>query len=176
MGKPPIRVSSQRTVALEALFDTRRECITAVFRALGASGHDAEDLAQEVFTRAYQSFGQLEDPDRASAWLFGIARNVRREFLRRPRTLAMTSADRLASGGTDPVSQQLETERRQAVRQAVAQLQQGFRQVVELRYADGLAYQQIAERLEISVESVGVTLFRARQKLRAQLAEWRINQ
>jgi len=74
------------------------------------------------------------------------------------------------------VSTHLETERRQAVRKAVAQLQGGFRQVVELRYADGLAYQEIAERLKMSVESVGVTLFRARQKLRPQLTEWRTNQ
>ncbi len=169
-------MSSQRTVALGALFETHRACITAVFRALGASAHDAEDLAQEVFTRAYQRFAQLDDAEKAPAWLFGIARNVRREFLRRPRTSAMTSDDHPDTEGVDPVSTHLDTERRQAVRQAVAQLQGGFRQVVELRYADGLAYQEIAERLKMSVESVGVTLFRARQKLRPQLTEWRTNQ
>ncbi len=168
-------MSSQRSVALEALFDKHRGAICAAFRALGASGEDGEDLTQEVFMRAYRGFGRLQDPDRASAWLYGIVRNVRREFLRRRRVAPIGPDDCCDDGGVDPVTQHLDSERRQAVRQAVTQLDGGFRQVVELRYGDGLAYQEIADRLQMSVESVGVTLFRAREKLRQQLGEWRTN-
>jgi RNA polymerase sigma-70 factor (ECF subfamily) len=68
--------------AFAELYDRRARLVRAVCYDATKDLHVAADLTQEVFLRAYQKLGQLRDPQRFSAWLVGIARQVGREWCR----------------------------------------------------------------------------------------------
>ena len=69
--------------AYETLYDRYAPLIRAVCYDTTANLTDAQDLAQDVFMRAYEKMDQLRDPDRFGKWLVGIARLRCHEWLRR---------------------------------------------------------------------------------------------
>ncbi|MBU0617682.1 MAG: sigma-70 family RNA polymerase sigma factor [Planctomycetes bacterium] len=68
--------------AFAELYDRRARLIRAVCYDTTKDVHAAADLTQEVFLRAYQNLGRLNDPQRFAGWLVGIARRVCREWRR----------------------------------------------------------------------------------------------
>ena len=68
--------------AFAELYDRRARLIRAVCYDTTKDLHVAADLTQEVFLRAYQNLGRLNDPQRFAGWLVGIARQVCREWRR----------------------------------------------------------------------------------------------
>lgn len=68
--------------AFAELYDRRARLIRAICYDATRDLHAAADLTQEVFLRAYQNLGRLNDPQRFAAWLVGIARQVCREWRR----------------------------------------------------------------------------------------------
>jgi len=69
--------------AYENLYDRYAPLIRAVCYDTAGNLADAQDLAQDVFMRAYNKLDRLHDPDRFGKWLIGIARLRCREWLRR---------------------------------------------------------------------------------------------
>ena len=68
--------------AFAELYDRRARLIRAICYDTTKDLHAAADLTQEVFLRAYQNLGRLNDPQRFAGWLVGIARQVCREWRR----------------------------------------------------------------------------------------------
>lgn len=68
------------------LYDRYARLIRAICYDMTRSLPDAQDLAQDVFLRAYQNLAQLRNRDQFAAWLVGIARRCSQEWLRRCRT------------------------------------------------------------------------------------------
>lgn len=120
---------------------------------LGARCRDADltaELMQEVAARLVSAAPRLSLNGNARGYLFRIAGNVWRDYLRRElvrRRAAITleaGEPALADSADAPL---LERELRAAVRQAIAELPTAQREVVELRQQDGITFQQIADRL-----------------------------
>ena len=136
-------------------------------RRLGDSA-EAEEAAQETFVRACFALGRLKKAGVFGAWLFGIARRVaaetrranrrRQKELRGASTASERTADPPAEAGADP-----------ALRRAVARLPEAQRQVILLRYYDGLKCEQVAERLNVPIGTITKTLSRAYATLREKL-------
>ena len=141
----------------------RREVYRAALRALG-NADDAEDVTQAAFVDAYRAMLRGSRPSAPRAWLLAIAENVRRRRFRaagrRPREEPL---------GADVASSDLSHEQADVVRRALAALPAQQREVFLLREVSGLSYGEIAERLDSTVASVQMLLFRARQALRAEL-------
>ncbi|HET7500191.1 MAG TPA: sigma-70 family RNA polymerase sigma factor [Kofleriaceae bacterium] len=130
-----------------------------------------EDLAQETFLRAFRALPGFDRgaPGRLSSWILTIATRLALDELRqrRPALDAVHAIDVQAAAAMRPDRRLLA----EAVARAVAQLSADHRAVILLREVHGLSYDEIAAALEISPGTVRSRLSRARDELRAQLAE-----
>ncbi len=128
---------------------------------------EAEEAAQESFVRAFLSLKKLRKPDSFYAWLMGIAGRVLKEQFRakerRQRDRAIAETLLPEDPGSAP---------EYPLEEAIAVLPESYRQVVLLRYYEGLSCQDVATRLGMPLGTVTKTLSRAyallRQELRAR--------
>ncbi len=110
---------------------------------------EAEDMAQQVFLNAYQSFPTFKWKGASvSAWFFRIAHNLMVDYLRRKAKKTMLPLDEsLASGGDDPqtvTEYNLDVER---LSLATRQLTEAQREVISLRFAGGLSTAEVAQSM-----------------------------
>jgi len=144
------------------------------FQAHRFSRADAEDLVQKTLAAVYSSVRQLEDEAKFLAWLFTIARNARYTALKQQQ-----QEGRLVAGGMelaeklpDPKTasstydQQLDEKRLAEVSAAIEDLPCQQRRCLLLRVQHELSYEEIAETLRLSVNTVRNHLAEARKNLR----------
>jgi RNA polymerase sigma factor (sigma-70 family) len=137
----------------------------------------AAEVSNRAFFKAYEHLASFDDSRPLRAWLVRIAANEALNELRTRRRDAahvMGGAEaeiqlEQISGAPDPGEILARRERRDAIRDAVNRLPESQRVVVVLRYFADLAYADIAELTQQSVNNVGVTLLRARERLRRDL-------
>ena len=160
-----------------AVLDARlRPRLLAYFRADAASREDAEDLAQHTLARVLQGVGRLRAEESFMAWLFTIARNVRRTALDHRRRAARVVAGGLEMAGDPPdprptpLEGGLEEERLAALRAAIAELPRQQKQCFLLRIDMELSYEEVAATLGLSVYTVRNHLALARKILRRVFA------
>ena len=119
----------------------------------------AEDAAQESFARALVSLRSLKNKDRFAPWLAAICKNVAKDML----------AAEARQINTDDISQVDEVENHdendRVIRRAIEQLPESAKDLVVLRYYDGLSYEQISSVLGISKASINGRLTRAKRKM-----------
>ena len=138
----------------------------------------ALDLAQETFVKAFQNLHRYDNTRPFSTWLFAIASNVAKDFLRKhsriteipipePETGACIAAFRQPDQQLDAAELAL------AIEEAVSALPLSYREPLLLRHTAGLSVEQVAEVLGTTVGVVKTRLFRARCKLQETLGkEW----
>jgi RNA polymerase sigma-70 factor (ECF subfamily) len=142
----------------------------------------AEDLAQETFVKAFRSLESFQVERKFSSWLFKIAHNTAIDALRRRRldTVPLETPDADAPDLLDSISgpeiDSPETVLRGrdlgvAMAEAFGELRPDYRSVVELRFIQGLAYEEIAEIMELPLGTVKTHLHRARKTLVRVLGE-----
>lgn len=126
----------------------------------------AEELVQEAFARAWKNWGSLEDIGAVKAWLITILRNEHARLYERKR---------LDISGDDPQDLELPSHDRPGahleLEQLVEALPPAYREPLVLQVLGGYKCREIAEMLGTSEGAVMTRLTRARQALRAHLAE-----
>jgi RNA polymerase sigma-70 factor (ECF subfamily) len=135
-------------------------------RLLGTT-HDADDLVQETFLRAWRALDRL-DPERpVIPWLLRIATNRAMTMLAaRGRRATEPLDEALPAGGPRPDEDAQRAELRANVRRALAELPEEQRIVLSLRAGEGLSYLEIAALLDVPVGTVMSRLARAREAMR----------
>lgn len=137
---------------------------------------EAEDLAQETFIRVYEQAQTLNETRAFRSWLWSIAANLCRDYLKRQSYRDHLSLDRDLNmdrdlGSFNSPDRDLEDrEVGQIIDQAIAALKTDQRMVVVLREYEGLPYEEIAETVGCSISTVKSRLHTARQELRERLA------
>jgi RNA polymerase sigma-70 factor (ECF subfamily) len=161
---------------LAALYAEHGARIHRFLRDLLGDAALAADATQETFFRAYKKLADL-DESRVAPWLFGIARNVslemRRARFRASRHVVSTGeepSDAPAPGS--PESDYLGREALRVVAAALAKLPEERGAMLLLRLDHGLSYEDIAAAMDCSLAKVKVEIFRAREVLRATMAEY----
>ncbi len=131
--------------------------------------HTAEDLAQEALLRAWNGRRRLRDPRATRVWLFRIAANLWRDWLRRRKTRPAPLPEDYP--GPTPAPDQFLSEQEELGRalSALDGLPSRQREVLYLNACEGLPPSEIADVLSISPEAAKASLCVARQKLRRQL-------
>ena len=177
------RLAAGHGPALNALMERHGE---RLFHYLVRVLHDeseAEDLAQESFVRVYQHRDKFNPAHKFSTWLYSIATNLARDRLRRVSRHPQVTLD----GGRDsdeaslgdvlpspepgPAERLVGVERAEAVRIAVAELPEDLRTPLILAEYEDQSHAEIAAVLGCSTKAVEMRIYRARQQLRARLAD-----
>lgn len=129
--------------------------------------HQARDLTQEVFCRAFEKRSQLRSPEKVWPWLTRICRRLFLNHLRDQGGEEACPPEVLDRQESD--SQPEEPEQVGALRRALAQLPPRWRILLTMFYFDDLSYQEIAEQLRLPMGTVMSGLFRAKRRLRELL-------
>ena len=158
--------------AFGLLVDKYKGSVYALAYAKLGDFHDAQDLTQEVFLKAYRKLRTLKRWDRFLSWLYAITSNSCKDFLRsranRPdeEYVADQEQERLAKISIDAHH---EDELHQTLRDALAELPEIHRQVLSLHYLGGLSCKEIAKFLGTSPHAIAMRLNRARRQLRKEM-------
>ena len=132
----------------------------------------AEDLTQETFTSAWQALGGFEERSPVAVWLHQIALNAFRAHVRaqEPSGVAL---DEAIAGSLDEVRDHAErlevAELQRRTQEAVWRLPELYREVIVLRYYQGLKHREVAELLGVPTGTVQFRCHVAFEKLRAEL-------
>jgi RNA polymerase sigma-70 factor (ECF subfamily) len=126
---------------------------------------DALDIAQDVFLKAYQGLGKLEDSSRFAPWLFRIAHNEAFSLLRKRRP-----ESELTDEAPPHSPRMLPMELSLAVEGALARLSQEQREAVVLKVYQGFKFDEMAEILSCPVSTVKSRLYTALDLLKETLA------
>lgn len=173
------RCRASDSAAFDQIVQRYQDRVFSYVRHLIPDRQDAEDIAQEVFLRAYASLGSFESRASLQTWLFRIATNLSIDYLRkrRSRDRVPVSLDALQAEGRaqdigtgavrqDPANAVVQSEFRSRLLKAVEELPERLRTVLVLHDIEGLPYDQIAGILRCPLGTVKSRLFHARMALR----------
>ena len=143
--------------------------------AMISDRHEAEDVAQEAFVRAFRGLGRFERRAKFSSWLYQIALNLCKDRLKaRSRHARSADEEQLATLGGDPREQAprvvLEGELSEKMREAIHQLPYLYRESFVLRHLHGMDYEEVAAITHVAADTVRVRAYRAREMLREALS------
>jgi len=142
----------------------------------------AEDLAQDSFIKAFRALATFQVERKFSSWLFKIAHNTAIDAIRRKRveTVPLETPERegldlldcLPGSDIDSPDRVLEGRNLAgSLTQAMGELRPEYRAVMDLRFIQGLAYDEIAEIMELPLGTVKTHIHRARKALVRALGE-----
>ncbi|HSE32320.1 MAG TPA: sigma-70 family RNA polymerase sigma factor [Pyrinomonadaceae bacterium] len=179
------RLKRGESAAFEVLVNERSGEIYGLLYRLTENPEEARDLTQETFLRAFQSIRSFRGDSDLRTWIYRIAINQARNrwrWWRRRRRDSTVSIDATDENGKptlvatlkaenvqSPEQDTLAHEREVILRNALKDLRRVYRETVILRDIEGLAYEEIAVALDISVGTVKSRLARGRQELRSKL-------
>lgn len=150
------------------------------------SEHEAKDIYQEAFLKAYRNLGSFRFECSFYTWVYRIVTNLCMDHLRRRQVRKEDSGVRVDSegqevnlleqhpderAGASPEQELMRREMGKRIAQALTKLSPRERMVFEMKHYQGLKLRTIGEALNTTEETAKNTLFRATQKLRAALAD-----
>jgi RNA polymerase sigma-70 factor (ECF subfamily) len=148
----------------------------------------AEDLAQETFVKALNAIATYRPEYKFSSWIFKIANNAAIDHLRRREvnTLSLDGAPNATSQedieatalqvgdkAETPLAELESRELGTAIERAIGHLRPEYRSCILLRHVEGLAYEEIAQMLDLPLGTVKTYIHRARHELRGMLSHLR---
>jgi len=165
---------------LENLFNQHNQRIFRTAYRVTGSAADAEDVLQTVFLRVARGQDAAASAENTEAYFSRAAVNASLDLLRsrkRSRAVAIDDLESEASvtsfvGGKNPETHQQDRELRKLIREAVAKLGDTAGQMFALRYFEGYGNAEIAQIMNTSALVVGVTLHRARARLRKEIGQY----
>jgi len=144
-------------------------------RWLTRNEHDAEDMVQEAYLRAFRFFAGFHGTD-VRPWLLSIVRNCCYSWLQQNRTQELSTEfdeekHSTDADSSDPAALALQNADHEMLKGALDQLPVEFREVVVLRDLEGLSYKEIADIANIPTGTVMSRLARARDRLKRILSD-----
>lgn len=133
--------------------------MVAIADSILADRHLAEDAAQTAFAKAAVNLPQIKSKEKFPAWLAVICRNAARELLRREKGHSRTD------GLLKTTTKDNKDDSSEIVKEALNKLSASGREIIYLRFYDGLSYEQISSVLGISGQAINGRLRRAKEKL-----------
>jgi RNA polymerase sigma-70 factor (ECF subfamily) len=182
-----VQANVEREENSQRLFDLHLKRVGSYFRGKGFSPEECKDLTQDTFLRVFKSIDSFRRDSSFEWWLKGIAESIYKNEIRKRRTEKrdgieqpidapvsnsegpQSSAETLASSEPGPLEQVVDREQVGALRAALQDLPEKMRQCCMLRYVQDLKYQEIADLMQLSIETVKAHLFQGRKRLASML-------
>jgi RNA polymerase sigma-70 factor (ECF subfamily) len=162
---------NMQTQTYERLYNSYHDRVYRLALRITQNTALAEDVAQEVHIKCWKNRSKLEEVASPGAWIMRVARNLAIDKLRSHRN--NTELDKVAysAPSRDPTPDRAAevSNMMQILRSLIETLPIKQREIFQLRELEGMKYQEIGEILEVSVDEVKVSLFRARKKIREKL-------
>lgn len=186
LDDPSILESIQHDIGrgYQLLVDAYADRVFSTCLNLTRNREDAEDVTQEVFTTIYLSISSFEGNSKLSTWIYAIATNKCKEFLRKKtrkkRSGFHTELEREDShtlplqiiNFQHPGVVLEDKERADILFSAIDQLAENQQIAYTLHKIEGRSYQEVAEMMEVSISSVESLLFRAKKRLQQLLENY----
>jgi RNA polymerase sigma-70 factor, ECF subfamily len=156
-----------------------RPIFALAYRTLGRE-EDARDVTQETFLRAFRALSGFKGDAKFSSWLYRIALNLCRDWMRKERRAPMVSVpegveiEQLAAdhGPTETVEDlAARAELSREVAKAMAHLPEEQRHAIILKEYHGLTFQEIADLMRCPLSTVKTRVYQGLSTLRKQLGE-----
>jgi RNA polymerase sigma-70 factor (ECF subfamily) len=170
------RAQKADKAAFETLVQRHQHRVFAVARGILKRQEDVEDVAQQVFVKAYFSLKKFNQRAAFSTWLYKITVNECWDLLRKRKARPLVyesdfsedqarqfSATERASGGEPDTGERMAM--RQRLESMLGQLDARDRSMLVLKEVEGFSVEEIAESLGLNANTVKVRLFRARRKM-----------
>jgi len=166
------------TASFEQLVQIHQNRVYSLSLRLTGTAHDAEDLAQEVFIKAYRFIGSFREDADFGTWLHRIAVNTWLNRKRKMTPVAAFSLDEpigideaevkreVADFSGDPEKVYFDNQMSERLQRAVESLPKEQKAVILLREVEDYSYEEIAQIMDCSVGTVRSRLSRARDALR----------
>lgn len=154
----------------EELFMPHLDAAYNLAHWLTSNAHDAEDVVQDAFLRAFKFFDRFRG-DNSRSWFLAIVRNASYDWLRANRkNEEVVEFDEELHGPEEIVSEPqavpaMRGTEQQVVREVIEQLPAGFREVTILRELEGMSYKEISDVTQTPIGTVMSRLARARNHL-----------
>ena len=175
-------LGGRRTAFDDLVRRYQRQAVAVSYRLLGNS-HDAMEVTQDAFVKAFSSLATLQKPEAFGGWLMRIVSNLSLNYRRSRKTRSQLPLDDLlgsteggqsdAAGGSDWMAQSGDPVRRleseemgRRLAKAMQELPEKQRLAITLFAIEGRPQKEVAETLECSVEAVKWHVFQGRKKLK----------
>ncbi len=163
--------------SFQTLVERYQSRLFALARHYTRNPVEIEDIVQDTFLKVYTRLDSFQHQSSFYTWIYRIATNTVLDFLKRrgrSPVQAVEDPEIVEAGPPDeafmrPDARLEEDEIAEITQEVLAELPEIFRTVLVLREFEGLAYQDIADMLEISIGTVESRLFRARNKFKQKL-------
>lgn len=133
----------------------------------------AEDLAQEIFLKAYKNLHRFNGKSKISTWLYRIGVNTCIDWNRKQKNMVY-----IADQDLPPLQDEMSTESKviaaednQQLHDVVASLPEIYRVVIMLYHFQNLSYKEISIVLDLPEKTIETRLYRARRKIKEQLLQ-----
>lgn len=137
----------------------------------------ADDLAQEVFIKAYYALPNFKFKSEFGTWLYRVAANHIKDYLRKHRAkrqiIPLQEVEQILAAEEEldgREKEETEERQRKMLQAALGRLPEKYQVILALRDIEGLPYEEISRILKMSPGTVDSRLHRARKKLREELA------
>jgi RNA polymerase sigma-70 factor (ECF subfamily) len=134
--------------------------MVAIAHSILGDRHLAEDAAQQTFANAVRKSSRLKKKGQFAGWLAAICRNAAKDMARTRKIRLYNNEDL-----TLVAAESHQDDTTEVVREAISKLSASAREVIFLRFYDGLSYEQISAVLGISEQAIYGKLRRAKQKM-----------
>ena len=161
--------------AYKVLVDRYQAYIFTLAYKLMQSREDAEEVAQDVFVKAYRSLADFKGGSKFSTWLYTIAHNTGITYLRKKKQKILALDDeknftQLENHESDFKSNQVEDKsKKEMVNRAIEMLSADDAQIITLFYKGDQSLDEIGQIMGMEANTVKVRLFRARQRLKDKM-------
>lgn len=145
------------------------------------SHEQVEDIIQESFVKAFSNLGSYNTNYAFSTWLYRITTNHTIDYLRKKKlqTTSINEPVRSKDGemkiqivsNSETDRKIIRKERKKIVSDAIQNLPEKYREVIEMRHLDEMSYQEISEELDLPLGTVKAHIFRAREMLYKALVD-----
>lgn len=170
-------IKSGETEVFNQLISQYQQQIFKTINSIICNYEDAKDLTQEVFVKAFTKIDQFRADSKFSTWLYRIAINLSKNYLRRKKIVYFDSVDnndidlKDVSKVVDFVNKLEEDEAVRALYKALDSIDLKYRGVMILKEINQLKYEEIAEVTGLDIGTIKSRVFRAKQMLYRKLKD-----
>ncbi len=171
------RSQQQDHEAFGQLVDRHASVIVNLAYRMVGNRADAEDLAQDAFLAAFKALPTFRADSKFSTWLYRIAANKCKDWLRakHPPAVELDDNEAVAAHVVEPRTPERLLSQQQVAQQldeAIQRLPPLYREAFVLKHVEGLSYEDMQDLLGVNADTLKMRVYKGRVQLSRELSQW----